>query len=341
MANLKDIAKLAGVSHTAVSQVINGKGRVSERKREEILQLCEKHNYRPNFTARSLQSQRTGVIGVIVNFFGNPFFSEIIKGIENIALENNYVLLFGDSREDHERESMYVDTFLERRVDGIILYPTFSNEFENDLVKLNKFEVPFILVDKFSENISTNYVACDDFEAGYIAADHLVKKGHKHIGYVGGPSCSSMNGRINGFKKALVDSALPIDETLFATFNISKEHNLINGYDAAKKLLTNSIKISAIFSTTDEAIPGIMKALREAKLNTPDDIAIVSLGNMPGIVNEDVPITSINYPQVEVGEEATRILIDLIHNKSQANKIQQVLLKPKLVIRESSGVNIC
>lgn len=118
---IKDIARLAGVSHTTVSQVLNHKGRISEMKRKQVLEICERENFVLNHLARSLQIRGIKVLGVILNFFGNPFFSEIIRGIENVAKQNNYVLLFGDAPELPERESMYIDTFLERRVDGIKL----------------------------------------------------------------------------------------------------------------------------------------------------------------------------------------------------------------------------
>ncbi len=337
MTTIKDIAKLAGVSHTTVSQVLNKKGRVSEQKRKEILDLCKKHNYRPNYSAKSLQGKKTKVIGVIVNFFGNSFFGEIIKGIENVALENNYVLLFGDSRENHQRESMYVDTFIERQVDGIIMYPTFSYEFEKSIQKMESYNIPFILVDKHSKNQPAGFVACDDFSGGYLATKHVIDKGHEIIGFLGGPPCSTIDSRFEGYKKALKESDIRFHEKYISNFDITIEHTLIDGYLPAMKILSSSPQPTAIFVSTDEAIPGVMKALRQLNIGVPKDIALVSYGNTPLLANEDISITAVNYPQIEVGEKSARLLLDMINDKEIRNEMHQVYLKPELIIRDSCG----
>ena len=337
MITIKDIAELTGVTPAAVSQVLNNKGRVSAQKRKEILELCKKHNYRPNYAAKSLQGKKTKVIGIITNFFGNAFFGEIVKGIENIALQNNYVLLFGDSRECNERESMYVDTFIERQVDGIIMYPTFSYEFEQSIRKMNAHGIPFVLVDKHSANQPANFVACDDLTGGYIATTHLIKKGHKKIGFLGGPPCSTIDNRYKGYKKALEENGLVIDQKMISNFEITNKQNIIDGYPPASKILSEKLHPTALFVTTDEAIPGVMKAIRQLKLKVPEDVALVGYGNMPLLNNEDMAITTVNYPQVEVGEKSANMLIDMIENTKDDKELNQVFIKPDLIVRESCG----
>ena len=337
MTTIKDIAKLAGVSHTTVSQVLNNKGRVSEQKRNEILELCKKHNYRPNYSAKNLQGKKTKVIGVIVNFFGNSFFGEIVTGIENVALKNNYVLLFGDSRENHDRESMYVDTFIERQVDGIIMYPTFSYEFERSIRKLNAHGIPFVLVDKHSANQPANFVACDDFTGGYMATSHLIKKGHKKIGFLGGPPCSTIENRYKGFLKAHEENGMAFKQQMVSNFDITNKYNLIDGYSPTIKILSENPRPTALFVTTDEAIPGVMKAIRKLNMKVPDDLAIVAYGNLPLLCNEDISITTINYPQVEVGEKSASMLINMIENTGKNNELHSVYIKPDLIKRESCG----
>lgn len=333
---IKDIARLAGVSHTTVSQVLNNKGRISEKKRKQVLEICARENFVPNHLARSLQVRETKVIGIILNFFGNPFFSEIICGIENVANQNNYVLLFGDARELHERESMYIDTFLQHRVDGIILYPTFSPEFEQNLVKLKLQKTPFVLVDRLSEQLESNGVACDDMLGGHLATEHLVKLGHQKIGIILGPPSSTMNRRLQGFRETLLQQGIPEKHACVGKFEISRHNNVVNGYHAALELLNRKDRSSALFVTTDEAVPGVMKAARELNLDVPEDLAIVGYGNMKDIVEMDVPLTSVDYPKTEVGEEAMKLLLDLMKNDHE-EKPKQLLLKPELVIRESCG----
>ena len=333
---IKDIARLAGVSHTTVSQVLNHKGRISEKKRKQVLEICERENFVPNHLARSLQVRETKVLGIILNFFGNPFFSEIIRGIENVANQNNYVLLFGDARELPERESMYINTFLERRVDGIILYPTFSPEFEKNLVKLKLQKTPFVLVDRFSEQLKTNVVACDDVLGGRLATEHLVKIGHRQIGIILGPPSSTMNRRLQGFRETLLRQGISEKHACVGKFEISRQNNVVNGYRAALELLNQKDRPTALFVTTDEAVPGVLKAARELELSVPDGLAIVGYGNMKDIVEMDVPLTSVDYPKTEVGEEAMKLLLGLMKN-DQEEKPKQLLLKPELVIRESCG----
>jgi len=337
LTTIKDIAKLAGVSHTTVSQVLNNKGRVSEQKRNEILELCKKHNYRPNYSAKNLQGKKIKVIGVIVNFFGNLFFGEIVKGIENVALKNNYVLLFGDSRETHDRESMYIDTFIERQVDGIIMYPTFSYEFEQSIKKMELYDIPFVLVDKHSKNQPANSVVCDDLSGGYMATMHLISKGHKRIGFLGGPPCSTIDSRYEGYMNALEEKGIPFNKEYIANFNITFEHNHIDGYLPAMDILSSTPRPSAIFVSTDEAIPGAMKAFRQMNLDVPGDVALVSYGDTPLLNNEDLSITAVNYPQIEVGEKSVQLLFDMINNKKNKNETHQVFIKPDLMERESCG----
>ena len=336
-ATIKDIARLAGVSHTTVSQVLNNKGRISKKKRKEIREICERENFVPNQLARSLQVRETKALGVILNFFGNPFFSEIISGIENVANKNNYVLLFGDARELPERESMYINTFLERRVDGIILYPTFSSEFENDLIKLKLQKTPFVLVDRFSENIDTNVVACDDVLGGKLATEHLLKLGHKKIGIILGPPSSTMNRRLQGYRETMQKHGIPENHACVAQFEISKQNNVVNGYNASLEILNRPDRPTALFVTTDEAVPGTMRAARELNLSVPDDLALVAYGNMKDIVEMDVPLTSVNYPKTEVGEEAMKLLLEMMKKDYSEEETKQIVLKPELVIRKSCG----
>ena len=216
MVTRNDVARLAGVSPATVSYVINNGPRpVAAETREKVLQVINELNYQPSLVARNLRMQRTSTIGLVLPDIQNPYFSEVVRGIEAVAFENNFTLILCHSAYSVERELKYIDTLKMQRVAGVILIPATASKEAYD--KLIGYGVPTVILDRFVVGYKVNSVVVDNFHGGYIATEYLIKLGHKRIGAITRPiELSHSQQRIQGYMAALKDYHLPFSEDLIA-----------------------------------------------------------------------------------------------------------------------------
>jgi len=329
---MKDIAREAGVSINTVSRALNGKPDVNEDTKKRILEIADRLNYVPNFLAKGLVTKNTRTIGVIVSDNANPFFARMIKGIEDYARSRGYNIILCNTDERYEKEEEAVRLLREKRVDGLLITLTPAQKERTDILELKRTGVPFVLLNRHMDDIMTDYVINDNVYGAYLAVSHLAKLGHKRIGYISGPSqISSVRERLEGYRKALFENNIEFDNSLVKGSNLKME----GGYRLMKEFLELENRPTAVFTYSDFLAIGALKALKEAKLQVPKDIALVGYDDIEFSSLLEVPLTTVHQPRYRIGEEGAKILINRIEGKDSEG-LHQIILKPELVIRESA-----
>lgn len=329
---ISDIAKLANVSVSTVSIVLNKKLGVSESTRKKVLKVIEKYNYNPNQLAQSLASKETKSIGLIIKEIDNPYFSKVMKGVYDAAAEIGYSVLLGSSELDAEKEADIINTMLSKRVDGLIISPIQNDETNFvSLAHLLNDNIPLVILGML-DNQSVNSVDIDNRKAAYEAVGHLIKLGHKNIAYLGGPPHSGhAQKRYLGYQNALNESGIPINEQ--NVFVIGP--NIEDSFNITYKLFTKkSERPTAIYCYNDLSAIGAINALEKLKLNVPEDISVFGFDNIDFGKYLKIPLSTINLPAYKIGEESVKLLIKAIHSDGEI-KNEKVILDHELVKRNT------
>jgi LacI family transcriptional regulator len=333
--NLEDIAAKAGVSRSTVSRVINNEPYVSDKTRQRVLTVIEQEGFAPNPAARALVTQRTQVIGVviphvpIVVFEDAYYFPILLQGVARITHERDYAMLLWLGQAGENSNQFYNRIVRNRLMDGVIIASAASNDPLID--HFLETGTPFVMVEcpqRDWDRIS--YVSVDNVAAAYTAVSHLIALGRRRIAHItGNLAISDGRDRVEGYKRALRDAGLPLDESLIVEGNFAHR----SGYAGMKTLLKR--KVDAVFASSDITARGALQALHEAQVRVPDDIALVGFDDLPTAVQVTPPLTTIHQPIEEKGARATSILLDMIENG--LDEPQQVLLPTELIVRESCG----
>jgi LacI family transcriptional regulator len=332
---LEDIAKLAGVSRSTVSRVVNEDPNVRETVRKRVLEVIQSTGYHPNAAARTLASQRSWTLGLVLprsvnSFFTDPYFPRLTQGIAQACNRFNFTLalfLLG-TKEDEEK----IFPRLSRKgwLDGILVQ---SGQIGDQLIdRLITTDVPFVIVGRPFHSEEVSYLDVDNINAAYTAVSHLIQLGYKRIGTIAGPTDTTVGvDRKEGYLKALAQRGRNVDETLITEGDFTE----VGGYYAMRKLL--SAKPDAIFAASDIMAIGAMRAVREAGLCIPEDVAFVGFDDLPLSINPDPPLTTIRQPVFQFGFKAVEILIDLIENGIRPAR--RIIMNTELIIRHSCGAS--
>lgn len=324
---IKRIAKLANVSSATVSKVMNGKDEnISEPTRQRILKIIEEEGYIPNGVAKSLKVRKTKTIGIILPDVMNLFYSELVRGGEDMAEANGYSIIICNTDNKIEKELKYLQILQEKMVDGIVMTATESsgeNTFE-------RFKTPLVLVDRdidFGNKVGR--IVVDNMEPAYEATKHLIAKGCKKIALI-----SSVNSnkpsvhRYKGYEKALLEAGQAIDENLIYLDKFSIE----SGYEGTMKVLHDP-QVDGIFCGNDLIAIGAIKAIKEKGKRIPEDIKIVGFDDIAISQYINPPLTTIKQPIYQMGREAVDMLVDIIEAREVEMK---KVLKAHLVERQST-----
>lgn len=330
--SLKDIAKIVGVSIPLVSYVLSNKGkenRVSEKTAKRIREVAKELNYHPNWNARSLKTNRTRSIGVIVADISNPFFSNLARTIEDEAFSQDYTVIFGSSDEKVEKFNKVLDFLKMRQVDGFILAaPEGSREIIADLAKAG---IPFVLIDRFFNDLTTNYVTVDNFKASIQATNYLLGKGNKKIGAVlYNSSLHHYKERHQGYVEALKKAGLTVDAELVKRIN---HGSLKADMKRVVKELVQDAGVDAIyFHTNTLAEEGLTQMLGlDRKILKKVDVVVFDQNSSYNFLEDPIPY--LHQPIKEIGQKALRILIEQIQEPAQ--ELQQISFDTRL---ESSSL---
>jgi LacI family transcriptional regulator len=329
---LKDIARELGVSIVTVSRAVHGRPDVSPETRKAVLELAERLRYRPNSVARSLVTKRSNVWGLIVPDLMHSFFVEISQGVESIAAQHNIHLIIVNSHEDVEKERSEILALIERKVDGLIVASCQLSSGESNLDILEDEHVPFVLVDRYLGERAWNYVLCNNERVGYLAAEHLIKLGHRAIAHIYCPGLPISNLRLSGYRQALNDHGIEANPQLEQPGGVTQEA----GYRAMKSLLALKARPTAVFAFNDPLAIGVMEAAFEAGLAVPTDVAVVGAGNIAHGNMLKVALTTVEQRPFESGQKAAEILLGAI-GKHGISDPATLIMEPQLVVRESCG----
>ncbi|ELA6598451.1 substrate-binding domain-containing protein [Vibrio alginolyticus] len=330
MATMKDIAKLAGVSTSTVSHVINKTRFVSEEISERVNNAAKELNYyAPSALARSLKVNRTKTIGMLVTTSTNPFFGEVVKGVERSCYQKGYSLILCNTEGDNERMRQSINTLLQKRVDGLILMCS-SLEGERIDVFERYPDIPVVVMDWGPMLFTSDKIQDNSLRGGYLAAKYLIDCGHTEIGCITGPLIKHQaQMRYEGYKRAMNEAGLEFN----ANWIIESDFECEGGYQAFKKMAQRGALPSSIFVSNDMMAMGVINAANELGIKVPDDLSIIGYDDIHIATFMSPSLTTIHQPKYRLGQAAVETLVRGLDDKS--NDAQVVQLEPTLVVRNS------
>lgn len=337
-ATIKDIAKIAKVSATAVSMALNGREGVSVKTRSRILQIAEKMNYRPNQAARSLISRRSSTIGLIIPDIADPFYPELAKGIEEKANALGYNIILSNTGRSLDKERRSMDGLLSRGVDGIIFSTVTVDDPNIDLLMNERF--PFVLVNRVPMQHPAvdkiDYVIVDSYSGGYKAIEHLFKLGHDRIAVITGfMKASTAIERTRGARQAISDCGLKLNPRYLVQCNYSRQE----AYEAAVRLLGLKNAPTAFFAQDDNMALGVREAVLSLGLKVPEDIAIIGFDDIDICALTGIELSTMSQKKYEMGVMATATLINKIEGDTPS-MVNKIVLDTELIIRKSCGYSV-
>jgi DNA-binding LacI/PurR family transcriptional regulator len=337
--SIKDIAVLAGVSHPTVSRALRGEGRISDETRSRIISIAQEVGYMPNLVARGLVMQRTNSIGLVVTNIGDPFHSEIIRGVESVAWANEYSLFLGSTTADPEQEVRVVHSFRGRSVDGIIIA---SSEVGAQYAELFdegfRMDVPIVLSSSHAEGNSLHSVTHDDYAGACQVMAHLLEQGYRRIAYVG----HRFGGRVNAERRRAWEDTLQNSGLAPSLAVNSAETTLDHGVASVDPLLRRADEVwgsmpDAVFCYNDLLAIGLISGLRARNLSVPENIAVAGFDGLDVAAHIEPPLTTMSQPRYEMGRRATEILMELLKSNDHTSKPpQEISLLGELLVRRST-----
>ena len=343
---MQDIAKKVGVSRTTVGYILNNKpisSQITDETRERVLEMAKRLNYRTNQIAISLTRNKTKTIGVVFTNARGTFMNEILEGIDHVVHQHGYNISLCIPDDDWRREARHIQMLREKRVDGMIVFFVSCRRGEkinhDHLLEVKKDGIPLVFIDRYLPDTDIDYVVTDDFGGSYEAVTHLLKLGHKKIAHITIPlDCTSVRNRLEGYKKALIDAGIEINEEYIKTADFSKnDGSKYGGYEITKDFLKmEKERPTAIFTVIDGIAIDAFRAVKETGLSIPEDIALVGFGNDERLSHLEVPLTVVEQPKSEIGEKGAEILINKIENPG-TKEVKKIAIKPELIVRQSCG----
>lgn len=335
MSNIWDVAKLAGVSKSTVSRVMNS-GPSSPETKAAVMEAVRKLNYMPSSFARSIRTQKSMTIAFMVPDASNLFYTELFKAIESVAFEKEYMVILCDTQNNPEYEIKYAEKLIHRKIDGLI-YGTYkmNAKTQNYFVTLSK-ELPIVFIDyAFKKYEDIILVATEGYNSSRDAVKFLYQKGRHNIGYINFPEDVEVTKlRYQGYIKGLEDCGLPFSSSLICYPQPEKKYARDLGYEGAKQLLENNPRIDAIMTAADPLAVGAMKYLKKKGVRIPEDINIIGFDNNEICDIIEPTLTTISQPLHDIGTESAKILFNKIYNLK--NEKERIIFKGELTQRKST-----
>lgn len=330
ISTIRDVAEKAGVSVTTVSHVINKTRFVSEDLIRRVNDAIGELNYQPSGLARSLRTKASGSIGVIIPDNTNPFFAEVVRGIEDHCYKEGYAVFLCNSDDDPDKEYNYIKLLREKGVDGMVLVSTGNNR--DSLELLDQGKIPKVIIDREVESIDSDSVLVDNFDGGYKATRHLLELGHSRIGCITGSSQVTPSGqRLEGYTKALKEKGVAVESGLIVTGDFKSQ----SGGECLIQLMKQPEPPTAVFVCNDLMAFGALSAARQLGIQIPSELSIVGFDDI-AMASMIIPsLSTIAQPKRELGETGATLLLKRIKNRDTEQST--IVLEPLLIIRESSA----
>lgn len=328
MPTIREVSRLAKVSVATVSRVLNGTVPVAEGTKQRVLEAVQELNYQPNTFARSLVTNRSGGIGVVVNEVSSPFYSGIVQGIEEVVEAHgmHLVVSSGHAREKLEYEA--VEFLRQRRCDALILQLEAASDY--DLLRWASEDIPLIIVGRHLEELDERCIYLDNFTGGYLATKHLIEHGHRRVAHITGwMAIKDARDRLEGYRRALDEAGIPFDESLIVEGDFVE----LGGQRAMKRLLERRRDFTALLAANDQTAAGALHTLREAGLRVPEDISLIGYDDVLFARYLTPALTTIRQPLADMGRAAAKLALAAL----DADDAKEVKRKfdPELVERES------
>lgn len=330
---MKDIARDLGIAVITVSKALRNHEDISEKTKKRVLDRVRELNYTPNLAARTLVTGKTHLVGLVVPDLLHTFFSQIAKSLSSEFLKRGYCLIISTSDEDPELEERTVNHLLARNLDLLIVASASANPaiFE----RIQKQGTPLILIDRCFPGLSSNYVGADDELVGELATRHLAEVGCKRIAHLRGPETSPGKGRLEGYLKTLAKFKMKSFPEYVSTQGKVDVHSSESGYDRMRQLLSLTPRPDGVFSYNDPMAIGAIRAILDAGLRVPEDIAVIGAGNLYYDTELIVPLSSIDQQTEQIGQRTSRLAFSLMESKTHPRN-RTIIIQPQLVVRASS-----
>lgn len=329
--NINVVAQKAQVSRTTISRVLNNSPLVRQETAEKIRRVIEELGYQPSELARGLRMNETKTIGVIVSNILNPFFTGMVRGIEDVANHSDYNIVLCNTDENQEKEQQYLKTLLSKRVDGLIVA---STGLQNDYSQIEG-KVPVVFVDRRSggNGIHTcDTILVDNRGGSFRVVEHLIKQGYRRIAIITGSNIGTTGfERLQGYKEALIAYGIKVDDSLIKIGDFLGH----TAFQQAQDLLLQTPRCDAIFAANNIILMGTLKALTEQKVNCPSEIGIVAFDNMEWMEYCNPRFTVVVQPTYQMGATAMQMLLERL-NSVEALPPREIVLPVTLQVRDSS-----
>jgi DNA-binding LacI/PurR family transcriptional regulator len=333
MVTIYDVAERAGVSVATVSAVVNNSSYVSPQLRQNVELAIAELNYQPNLLARSLAKRKTHTVGMLIPDIANPYYSEIVRGAEDKMQEAGYTMLLGNSDNRRDKEEVYLNLILSKRVDGILLIKSPGEMSSALLEKMRHSKTPVVLIDREYPQLEADTILANDLEGAYQAVSHLIGLRHRRVGIITGPrGLSTVEGRFSGYQRALEEKHIPFDLSLV----VQGDYDIASGCEAGLLLLRQ--KPTAVFVTNYLMTVGFMTALEKLELRCPEDIAVVSYDDVPWSDSFRPKLTCVEQPKYLLGYRGAEMLFSRILGKHKRKKIE--VLNNEFHVRDSCGYRL-
>ncbi len=331
---MKDIAQDLGVSLMTVSKALRSHSDISEETRQRVLQRMRELNYQPDWIARSMVTRRTYLVGLVMPDLMHSFFAEVATAVARKLQPLGYQVVVSNTMEDAAVERRNLEVLTARKMDGLIIAsaqrPGQTEAFE----ALDRSGIAYVLVDRMLAGVNANYVGVRDQDLGIMATEHLISQGARRIAHIRGPSVSTGTGRLRGYRKSLERHGVKYRPE----YVVPGQSGDSGGYDAMQQLLKLDPRPDGVFCYNDPVAAGAIKAVLEAGLRVPEEIAIIGAGNVHYSDLLRVPLSTVDQSSSQIGERAAELLAECMEAKKRPAP-KRVLIPPRLVIRDSSRRN--
>jgi LacI family transcriptional regulator len=331
MASIKDVAALAGVSMSTVSNVLNRPERVSGEAVDRVQRAIDQLGFRRNEAARQLRLGHSSLLGLAVINISNPFFTDVATGVEEAAREAGYSVLLGNSASRPEGEAGFLELFERQRVDGVLIVP--AGDVLEQLDGLRRRGTPAVLIDRIDDRRTFSSVSTDDVAGGRLAGEHLASVGRRRLWFAGGDDrIKQMRDRLDGFREAVRD--VP-----GATVHVERTAAVeaADGVELGRRIaaLPHGDRPDAVFAANDMLALGVIQGLAASGMRVPDDVSVVGYDDIVFSAAAVIPLTSVRQPSRRMGSEAARLLLEQIADPD-GFRPRSIVFEPELIVRSSS-----
>lgn len=331
MANIRDVAKRAGVTRTTVSRVINNSGYVKEETKQRVETAIAELNYVPNLLGQSLRFKQTNTIGLLIADISNPFWIPVIRGVESVASENGYNVILCDTDTSEEKELAHLENLLKKQVDGILIAPI--RNVPGPIEFTQKQNVPIVVIGYPMPDVDVDVVRCNTEEASYNIVRVLLDLGHRRIAALTGPeNIVTATDRVAGYKRALREAGIPIEDELIQYGHFSPD----KGYEMAQNMLNLKPHPTAVVTGNNFIAIGATKALYVAGVRIPEDMSVVTFDGPPPDLVIDPFFTMVSQPGYDMGKQAAQLLLHRFFDETDS-PCQEVILPTQIITYSSTA----